>query len=103
MESLNADLPDRFPVAVMMERRSLTHNRWTDHQWTAVAVTVDPGRLAKDAARRIVHQGDGIMQELHSGFEIRLHPDECESYYHNLISPEPRCYVIASPGGSDVP
>ena len=103
MDPLIDDLPDYFPVAVMMERRSLVANRWADHQWTAVAVTVDPDGLENSGTRRVVHRGDGTMRELHSGFEIRLHPDECESYYHNLVSPEPRCYVIASPDGSDIP
>ncbi len=31
-----------------------------------------------------------------SGLTLRLHLDECESYYHNLMSPEPGCFIVAS-------
>ena len=36
-----------------------------------------------------------MQQFLIGGLELALYPDECESYYHNMVSPAPRCYVIA--------
>jgi hypothetical protein len=34
---------------------------------------------------------------------LELFVDECESYYYNLISPTPRCFIIAVPNENDVP
>ena len=30
------------------------------------------------------------------GLKVTLFKDECESYYHNLMSPQPGCYVVAA-------
>lgn len=103
LDSLLTDIPNRFSVAVMMERSAVTNNPWIDHQWSAVAVTVDSRRPAPAARRQQVHRENGLLRELHRGFEITLHCDECESYYHNLISEQPRCYVIAIHDESGVP
>lgn len=88
----NPQLPDHFPVAVIMERIPVTGSLWIDHRWQAAGVVVDgqPEEAVRPA-------GDGAAQRvLHHGFRVRLFVDECESYYHNLVSPTPRCYVIAS-------
>lgn len=103
MESVPGEIPNSFSVAVMMERSTVTNNPWIDHQWNAVAVTVDSGRPVRAARRLQVYKENGLVRELHRGFEITLHIDECESYYHNLISEEPRCFVIAMRDESETP
>ena len=103
MDPLLTHLPSCFPVAVLMERSSLTNNRWIDHQWKAVAVTVDSAQPAPSDLRQVVYREPGVLREIHRGFEIVLKNDECESYYHNLLSPEPRCYVIATLDDAGVP
>ena len=40
-------------------------------------------------------QDGEIEHYLVTGLTIQLHPDECESYYHNLMSPEPGCFIVA--------
>ena len=96
MDSLQTELPDRLPLVVIMQRRVIENNPWIDHLWEAVAVTVDSRRLDGDGPCRRVREADGCTQELHRGFNLQLQIDECESYYHNLLSPRPRCYVVAS-------
>ena len=103
MASLPGDIPNRFSVAVMMERSAVLNNPWIDHQWNAVAVTVDSNHSAQAARRQQVYQENGLLRELHRGFVLTLHDDECESYYHNLISEEPRCFVIATRDESAIP
>lgn len=96
-------LPDAMAVAVVMERRPSDHP-WVDEVWTATGVTGDTqanGDHGGDV--RIVDEQAGVMRVLHPGFRISLHTDECESYYHNLKSPEPGCYVIARNDEDDVP
>lgn len=96
------DIPTRFPVVVLMQSEPSQHNTWSDHQWQAVGVTVrndaDVGTQAQ-----LVHDNGEIKQYLYSGFAIRLHVDECESYYYNLIADVPRCYVITRRDDAGVP
>jgi hypothetical protein len=93
-------LPDCFPVAVIMERTAVSGNPWIDHPWQAVGVAVD----GEPDREEIPVDGKGATRRvLHHGFLVRLFVDECESYYHNLLSPSPSCYVIASLDLDDVP
>jgi len=103
LDPLITSYPNRFSVAVMMERSPVVNNRWVDHQWKAVAVTVDARQPAYECLRQVVHREQEIIRELHRGFDITLQQDECESYYHNLISEDPRCYVIATRDAAEVP
>ena len=81
----------QFPVSVILERRP-AESRWAEHVWTATGITV--GRQAEGEAQPIkqVHE---IVYYLVGGLEVALHVDECESYYHNLVSDTPRAYVVA--------
>jgi len=103
LDLLQSDLPDRLPLVVMMEKRELNGNPWVDHQWKAVGVAVDSQRAIPHASGGRVHESDGIIQELYTGFVMELQIDECESYYHNLLSPQPRCYVVATIDDEQVP
>ncbi len=89
-------LPQHFSLSVMMERRAST-NPWVDHIWEAVGVSV--GARSKDEGRKVVvvSEEKEVARFLYEGFFIRLYKDECESYYHNLMSPQPRCFVVADP------
>lgn len=81
-----------FPVAVILERRP-AKSAWVEDVWQAVAITVGH-QAAADRPTKIHEQGD-VAQYLVGGLEVSLHVDECESYYHNLMSDTPRAYVIA--------
>ncbi|WP_455235117.1 DUF3305 domain-containing protein [Thiogranum longum] len=93
-------LPESFRVAVIMERRPVTGNRWIDHSWRAMGVTLETQNAAPAQPRTIV-DGENARQVLYGGYSVTLHKDECESYYHNLMAPRPRCYVVARPGAND--
>lgn len=58
--------------------------------------------LDSESPRTVCDEGD-VMQVLYSGFKVRLYVDACESYYFNLISPNPQCYVIARLDEDNVP
>ncbi len=82
-----------------MESRP-TENQWVDEVWDAVGIVAYSDELEDDADQqnnkevKIVEQ-DGVKQLIYSGLKIRLFLDECESYYHNLMSPEPGCFIMA--------
>lgn len=99
----DARLPSSMPIAVIMQSK-LSDNPWIDQAWTAVGVTGDT-QVKKEQGDlvRVIKDQAGVRHILYPGFNIRLHADECESYYHNLKSPEPVCYVIARNDDEDVP
>jgi len=84
-----------LPVQVMLECKPAEIGRWVDQVWQAVGVVVGetPGELCEDEA--VWSDGSGRARYLVGGLRLRLFADECESYYHNLMSPQPRCYVVA--------
>jgi len=81
-----------FPVSVILERRPAT-SRWIDHVWSAVGITV--GRQEGRGGPRLIREERGVTHYLVGGLEVALHVDECESYYYNLVSDNPRAYVVA--------
>ncbi len=87
-------LPHVFPVRILMRCQPVRDNPWIDHRWTAVGVTAgDPGGGERTGGQSVERGGE--REVLFSGNQVALHRDECESYYHNLVAPEPQCYVIA--------
>lgn len=90
-------IPDTFPVAVLMERRPGA-TRWQPFTWTAVGLVA--GSVAEgDRGEPTPMPGDGDSERaLWRGYEVRLHADEAESYYFNLMSPKPQAFVVMREG-----
>lgn len=87
----------QFPVAVIMERRSL-QNRWADEAWEAVGVVpaFEGGSAtgaAADAPRKILTEADRD-QWLFAGFQLELFRDEVDNYFLNMSSPIPKVFVM---------
>ena len=98
LDDFNQELPDKMPVSVIMEKRPCDH-AWADFSFEAVGVVISD--QLQDRKLRRIRQQDGVEQYLYSGLSVQLHEDECESYYHNLMSPQPGCYIVASEGEAD--
>jgi hypothetical protein len=82
---------DRFPIAVIIERRRL-QNRWVDEAWEAVGVVPafdDP----EPAMRQIVAAADRDQFRV-GGFAIELFRDEADNYFLNLGSSVPKVFVM---------
>ncbi len=92
LEDFDNELPDKLPISVIMEKRPSDH-AWVDFTYEAIGV-VTSDHLQDDEVKKIYEQ-DGIERYLFSGLSLRLHVDECESYYHNLMSPQPGCFIVA--------
>lgn len=103
IESQLQDMPKHFSVVVLMQRQPSMHSQWSDYQWDAIGVMACAEMPDQASGPQLVHDDGEVLQYLYSGFEVRLHIDECESYYYNLISPAPRCYVIARENEDQVP
>lgn len=92
-------IPEQLPVATIFEKRPST-SRWADAYWTATGVIVGG---AEYSGVTLLHAQDGIEQYLYPGLNLTLYRDECESYYHNLKSPQPGCYIVANLSDEGVP
>ncbi len=92
LEDFNNELPDKLPISVIMEKRTSDHE-WVDFTYEAIGV-VTSGHQQDEETRKIYEQ-DGVERYLCSGLSLQLYVDECESYYHNLMSPQPGCYIVA--------
>ena len=85
-----------MPVTVVLERRPAQLQQWVDHLWEAVGVVA--GSFALSAEREalpVVDDDGGTQRFLVGGLRLHLNADECESYYHNMMAPHPRCHVVA--------
>lgn len=80
-------------IAVLMQCIPVSNNPWIDSKWEVLSVI--PARMGvnndvdKSAVEGVEHR---IVR--HDGLSLRLHPDESESYYHNLMVDDPRCFVV---------
>lgn len=105
LEGGEKKLSASFPVSVIMQK-SKSDNPWVDEIWEAIGVTVGEQRdveLGTERIPEVIFQQHGVTQYLHTGFHLQLFVDECESYYHNLMSPTPRCFIVADANENDVP
>ncbi|MCF6191086.1 MAG: DUF3305 domain-containing protein [Cocleimonas sp.] len=83
--------PNSFPVSVIMESRP-SQSKWVDEVWDGVGVVAQSGTNRDDIK---VSAQDEVKQVIYGGHKVNLYIDECESYYHNLMSPEPGCFIVA--------
>ena len=97
------DMPAEFPVAVIMQQRPSNVSAWSDYQWQAVGITVTQHDSDDSPEPLLVYEQGDVRQYLYRFFNVSLHLDECESYYHNLMSPKPSCYVVTRQDESRVP
>ncbi len=93
LQDFDHDLPSQLALSVIMEKKPSTHP-WAEFSYQALGVVVSQGD--PEAEQKCIYQAGDIEHILISGLSLRLHIDECESYYHNLMSPEPSCFIVAS-------
>ena len=92
LDDFDRELPDRMQVAVLMEKKPAQHP-WADYRYDALGVVVREGE--EETGTSQVYQNDDVEHFLVTGLSLKLFEDECESYYHNLMSPEPGCFIVA--------
>ncbi len=86
------DPVQHFPVAVILERRR-SSSPWAEYAWQASGIAV--GRHSEEDQLRPIRETEEAAFFLIGGLDLTLYPDECESYYFNLVSDTPRAYVVA--------
>jgi len=86
-------LPEQIPVTVIMQKQPARSTRWVDYIWTAIGVTVSNTEKARDKPD-VTDMEDDVQLKIFSDHQVTLHVDECDSYYHNLMSPTPHCFIV---------
>ena len=93
---LGVSLPNSFSVSVIMQSKP-SKSLWVDEVWDAIGLVVFDGDKTRTKSS---DQGEN-KQLIYSGLNVKLFLDECESYYHNLMSPEPSCFIVAREENED--
>lgn len=92
LEDFDQKLPDQITVSVVMEKR-VSENVWIDYSYKAVGIVV--GETGAGKQIKSIFEDTQVEHFLVTGLNVYLHEDECESYYHNLMSPKPSFYIVA--------
>ena len=92
LEDFEQNLPEQMSISVVMEKVPSNHE-WIDFTYKAIGVIA--GEASEENEVKKIHTENGREHYLFSGLKLKLFVDECESYYHNLMSPKPGCFVVA--------
>lgn len=102
-ESLDPSaLPEDMPVTVIMRRYAVHATPWLDEKWQALAVLV-PLDSQSESVLQPIPVEDVEDQLRYEGLHLHLHKDQCESYYYNMLSDQPRLFVMARPDDEGKP
>ncbi|HAA36918.1 MAG TPA: DUF3305 domain-containing protein, partial [Gammaproteobacteria bacterium] len=86
-------MKDRFPVSVIIERRSYPDKAWMVDSWSAIGV-LPVETQATSVSCSSIYQSEDSEQFLYEGYCIELFQDDAESYYANLTGRNPGVFVI---------
>ena len=81
-----------YPVAVIMDCRTLADNRWQTVQWEAHGVVPDTSPAG--TAEQVITRDEKLTRIVYPGHRIRLFRDEAEGYLYNITSPDPKVFVL---------
>ncbi|MCP5458609.1 MAG: DUF3305 domain-containing protein [Gammaproteobacteria bacterium] len=77
-----------------MQRRAVISKPWLSHLWKVGGIVVN-SQLNPETRQGVPVRSDSEGEDyLWSGLKVRLHKDEVESYYYNLLSPNPSLFVV---------
>lgn len=88
-------IPQSMQMSVIVQKSPSTHP-WVAYSYDVIGVVpAGDNSIDENESRiRLIHQENEIEKYLVNGLTLSLHVDECESYYHNLMSPNPGCFVV---------
>ena len=97
-ETESSELKRPVKIAVIVDRRP-SNNRWQRFSWRVSGVLLaDHDAIAQRRGERLATaDGSGVEQFIWGGLTLTLFKDQAESYYHNLMAPEPKLYVVTRP------
>jgi len=102
IEETAKKLPEKIPVTVIMQKQPVRSTQWVDYQWAAIGVTVSNTENVQGTPD-IAATEDDVQLKIFPDHQVTLHVDECDSYYHNLMSTTPHCFIVVRQDEDDEP
>ena len=102
-DSFALPVPETFSVSVIVEYRKARDNRWEDGHWQVSGVVAGSEAVDAGVGARQLHASTEGQQYLWSGLRVQLHRDDAASYYFNLVSDNPRVFIICSQEAGQAP
>jgi len=81
-------------IAVLIERRVVRSGIWQEPQWEVVDIVTQPREGGGDSAWVRVHEDQECARYLWTGLRLTLYRDSAEAYWYNLVSGQPRLFVV---------
>lgn len=96
---LQENFPQQFYVSVITEKHAVKQHPWLTERWRVVGIAL---AHEKQAVQRLpMRVSEQEAHYLWQGFVLQLHPDEVESYYHNLMANTPKLFVVCRPNANN--
>ena len=87
-------MQESFPVTIIVTFQTTRDNRWQTGHWKVSGLVAGGQAVAAGLQREILHLGSQDEQHLWKGLRVRLHKDDAESYYFNIVSETPKVFVV---------
>lgn len=84
---------DVIPLAVITVREPVADHPWVSERWRVQGVVAGPVSASGHIERSLLRSGPEGEQYLWTGLVLRLHKNESDSYYYNLVGQNPQLYV----------
>lgn len=85
---------NRFPVSVLTLYRAPSGQPWDAGHWDVIGVVASGQPPDNGLRRQLVHEMSGERRYLWTGLSLELYQDAADGYYHNLMSENPRAFVV---------
>ncbi len=93
-DSNQRPLSERFPVSVLTAYRETKHRLWDAGEWNVIGVVAAQRSVVGTVGPTLVREEPGEKQYLWSGCYVELFRDAADGYYQNLVSENPKAFVV---------
>jgi hypothetical protein len=87
---------ESFPVTIIVTFQRTRDNRWQSGYWKVTGLIAGGKPATQGVCRETLRVGGPEEQHLWTGLSIRLHKDEVEGYYFNILGETPKVFVICN-------
>jgi hypothetical protein len=83
-----------FPVALVLDYQGSSAITWSAGRWQVIGAVAGQHGASQHRSTMSIRKDEAGEQVLCSGYYLRLHRDDAESYYCNLMGERPSLFVV---------
>ncbi len=83
-----------FPVALVLDYQCSSATPWSAGRWQVIGAVAGMHGTAQRRSTLSMRKDEAGEQVLCAGYHLRLHRDDAESYYCNLMGERPSLFVV---------